>query len=355
MPKGEDFSIELKQVFFRVIEFVESERNGLTIGLTSTTARIIALLGISEHSVKNLRSELVELKKEKEEESSEETKPQEPTTPARVRTRSAATVSISTGRRKVKRTWSARQVAASSPTLNVPTPIPPQKKGKCGRRRVKLSEEADNVIRYHFHLILNSKHFLELISRSASQLRQKHSKDERIALIIDNATWHNVLTVESSPPKRAWPKAKLHQWLKDHDIPFDQRMKNSELRDIAFSHVPRKEYLTNIAASEFDVEIIRLPIKHCCFNPIELCWAQLKGHVRRHNTSFRLSDIQRLSNEYIDSLSDCSQYIEHAKKAEDVFKLGDNFVEETIDPELVDEDEEEEDPFWINSNDEEDS
>ncbi|CAF4685599.1 unnamed protein product, partial [Didymodactylos carnosus] len=53
-------------------------------GLTSTTARIIALLGISEHSVKNLRSELVELKKEKEEESSEETKPQEPTTPARV-------------------------------------------------------------------------------------------------------------------------------------------------------------------------------------------------------------------------------------------------------------------------------
>ncbi|CAF1638577.1 unnamed protein product, partial [Didymodactylos carnosus] len=202
---------------------------------------------------------------------------------------------------------------------------------------------------------MNSKHFLEWISRSASQLRQKHSKDERIALIIDNATWHNVLTVESSPPKRAWPKAKLHQWLKDHDIPFDQRMKNSELRDIAFSHVPRKEYLTNIAASEFDVEIIRLPIKHCCFNPIELCWAQLKGHVRRHNTSFRLSDIQRLSNEYIDSLSDCSQYIEHAKKAEDVFKLGDNFVEETIDPELVDEDEEEEDPFWINSNDEEDS
>jgi hypothetical protein len=49
MPKGHEFSVELKKVMFQVIEFVDSEKDGLKIPLTSTCARIMALLGIGRH------------------------------------------------------------------------------------------------------------------------------------------------------------------------------------------------------------------------------------------------------------------------------------------------------------------
>ena len=51
MPTEKEFSIEEKILIFQVIEFVESERNGLQIPLTSTSARVMALLGISYSSV----------------------------------------------------------------------------------------------------------------------------------------------------------------------------------------------------------------------------------------------------------------------------------------------------------------
>ena len=45
MPK--EFSIELKAVYFQVIDFGGKENNGSTIPLNLTTARFLALLGIS--------------------------------------------------------------------------------------------------------------------------------------------------------------------------------------------------------------------------------------------------------------------------------------------------------------------
>jgi hypothetical protein len=167
--------------------------------------------------------------------------------------------------------------------------------------------------------------------------------------VIDNASWHNRLTAESTPPKRAWRKAQIQEWLNDRNISYDSRFTNAELLELAFEHLPPKEYMTNVAASEFNVEIIRLPIKHCMLNPIELAWSQLKGYVRKNNTSFRLSDITTLSQEYIAALDDCSAFIEHARKVEVTFRQADRFLEEEIDPELLDDDVEEEDAFVLES------
>ena len=58
MPKGEDFGSEVKQLIFRIIKFVESEKTSPVIPLFSTTARLEAILGISRRSIFNLRSEL---------------------------------------------------------------------------------------------------------------------------------------------------------------------------------------------------------------------------------------------------------------------------------------------------------
>ena len=113
--------------------------------------------------------------------------------------------------------------------------------------------------------------------------------------------------------------------------------------ELAFNSLPTKKYLTDVAAAEYQVEIVRLPLKHCILNPIELCWSQLKRCIRRNNTAFWLDDINKLSQENIAALDDCTVFIAHAYKAELTFRQADNFVDEVIDPDILDSDEEHED------------
>ena len=44
-----------------------------------------------------------------------------------------------------------------------------------------------------------------------------------------------------------------------------------------------------------DIKVLRLPTKHCFFNPIELVWAYIKGYVARKNASCNLGDVETLT------------------------------------------------------------
>ena len=62
MPKGYEFSQEIKQLVFNVIDFVESEKNGSVIPLKNVNDRLKFVLGISMASVERLRREMREEK-----------------------------------------------------------------------------------------------------------------------------------------------------------------------------------------------------------------------------------------------------------------------------------------------------
>ena len=64
MPKGQEYSVEAKAIYFRIIDFIEKERNGPMIPLNLTTARILAILGISEKSLFNLKAEIKQTQEE---------------------------------------------------------------------------------------------------------------------------------------------------------------------------------------------------------------------------------------------------------------------------------------------------
>lgn len=64
----------------------------------------------------------------------------------------------------------------------------------------------------------------------------------RIAIVIDNATWHSELIERSKPAKRSMRKNEIVQWLKEHDITFDSTLTKSELLEIAALNKPSKEY-----------------------------------------------------------------------------------------------------------------
>ncbi len=47
-------------------------------------------------------------------------------------------------------------------------------------------------------------------------------------------------------------------------------------------------------------EVVRLPEAHCTLNPIELAWAQVKGHIKSNAHLFNLSECERLAWEGFD-------------------------------------------------------
>ena len=93
-----------------------------------------------------------------------------------------------------------------------------------------------------------------------------------------------------------------------------------------------------MVALEYDVEILRLPVRHCSLNPIETIWALLKDYIRKNNTTFSMTTIYNLASEFIAGLDDktAQAAILHTEKVEKTYKEADDFVENTIEPQLMD-------------------
>ena len=58
VPTGVEFSQELKQLMFNLIQFVENEKSGTIIPLNNVNDRLQAMLGISLSSVRRLKEEM---------------------------------------------------------------------------------------------------------------------------------------------------------------------------------------------------------------------------------------------------------------------------------------------------------
>ncbi|CAF3853443.1 unnamed protein product [Rotaria sp. Silwood1] len=89
-------------------------------------------------------------------------------------------------------------------------------------------------------------------------------------------------------------------------------------------------------------------------NSIGFRWAGIKASTRDNNTSFRLSDVQRLASKWIAAVdaSTAQSYFAHAYQHELVFKQADAIAEE-VENQLIDE-EEEEDEAQITADETED-
>lgn len=144
MPQGVHFTPEIKEIFFRVIDFIENEKTGPQIPMNNTTARIVSMLGISESSLFNLKKEMKAVREAREAEDKEEEQ-------RRLRLRSSSQI------HPTKTSHEKQNVSPWSTSYDMNTIRPEAPSKISGRTPIHLSEEADDEIRYHFHLLLAEK------------------------------------------------------------------------------------------------------------------------------------------------------------------------------------------------------
>lgn len=79
-------------------------------------------------------------------------------------------------------------------------------------------------------------------------------------------------------------------------------------------------------------------MRHCSLNPVEIAWAGLKEYIRKNNTSFSLNNVRQLASEVIAGFHDKAAQgaIHYAEKVETTYKKPDEFVENTVEPHLID-------------------
>ncbi|CAF2999724.1 unnamed protein product [Rotaria sp. Silwood2] len=138
MPKGYEFSQDMKQIFFNVIKFVENEKFGPAIPLFNVNERLSAMLDISIRSVGRLKSEMREIeqdimdrkrKMDEEKETMENQKIQVLSRLRNLRSRSSSSSSSSSA------------ISTNIMAISNPGPSPPRKLSNYGRPSITLTEQ----------------------------------------------------------------------------------------------------------------------------------------------------------------------------------------------------------------------
>ncbi|XP_066969106.1 uncharacterized protein [Macrobrachium rosenbergii] len=147
-------------------------------------------------------------------------------------------------------------------------------------------------------------------------------------IVMDNASYHSVAT--DKPPTTADKKNTIKEWLIKKGADLTDDMQKCELLQLVKIHSARteKEYVIDKLAREHGHRVVRLPLYHCQYNPIELIWGQVKNYVSQRN-NFKMADLRPLMQEAIQKVTkeNWANAIKHVKKLQMEDSEGDDYVE----------------------------
>lgn len=176
-----------------------------------------------------------------------------------------------------------------------------------------------------YHSQMNSEVFKGWFIKMLNNLK------EPSIIVMDNASYHSVQ--KNNYPKSNSTKIVLQEWLKNKGVEFSPLETIPELRERLKQLVPReKKYELDEIAFSMGHEVIRLPPNHCQYNPIELIWAQVKRKIAEKNTNFKMTDVEELVHEALDSITidDWKRCVTHCNKLQD-----DDFTKEVLRDEIL--------------------
>jgi len=91
---------------------------------------------------------------------------------------------------------------------------------------------------------------------------------ERSLIIMDNASYHNMLSDHSAPTPKC-KKEKIRSWLEANGIPLRDDCLKAEMIEILNRMTPPPTYVLDEIAAEYGYEILRTPPYHPELQPIE--------------------------------------------------------------------------------------
>lgn len=155
-------------------------------------------------------------------------------------------------------------------------------------------------------------------------------------IVMDNASYHSRKL--EKVPNSSWRKSNIIQWLTIKGIAYEEDMIKKELLEIVdLNKSPCIKYVIDEMALKKNITVLRLPPYHCELNPIELVWAQVKGFVARHNTTFKLKDVESIFQQALEQIDSekWSKCVEHVIKEEERMWQIDHMVDETVEPLII--------------------
>ncbi|XP_046406949.1 uncharacterized protein LOC124171727 [Ischnura elegans] len=134
---------------------------------------------------------------------------------------------------------------------------------------------------------------------------------------MDNASYHSV--VRDKPPTTSTRKSDIQDWLMKKNIPYTCCQTRAELLELVQAAKGIKEFELDIMAANAGHTVVRLPPFHCQYNPIEMVWAQVKRQVADRNTTFKMKDLEDITNQVIDEVTQdaWAACVRHAEQLQD--------------------------------------
>jgi len=178
-----------------------------------------------------------------------------------------------------------------------------------------------------YHNEINSEIFNNWMESVLPRLKEK------CVIIMDNASYHS-LKIDKAPTAKT-EKANIIKWLKDKNEIIDRPMVIPQLLEIV-KRVKHDKYVVDELAKQYDSIILRLPPYHCELNPMDLAWSSVKNFVTANNTTYKLTDVEKLLIEGVERVKPniWKDFISQTKKEEDKFWKIDFIVDDVLSAEV---------------------
>ena len=150
----------------------------------------------------------------------------------------------------------------------------------------------------------------------------------RALIIMDNASYHNVLSPFSAPTPSC-KKEKIRTWLERNNFPVKSDCLKAELVEILIKVGPQPTYVLDEIANEQGHEVLRTPPYHPELQPIETCWGIVKNEIAR-NCDFTMANLLLQLESAFDKVTaeTCAGLIRKIRDVEDEFWRDDAALDE---------------------------
>lgn len=151
---------------------------------------------------------------------------------------------------------------------------------------------------------------------------------DRSLIIMDNASYHNVLSPFSAPTPLC-KKEKIRFWLERNNFPVKDDCLKAELVEILTRVSPQPTYVLDEIANEWGHEVVRTPPYHPELQPIETCWGIVKNEIAR-NCDFTMYNLILQLERAFDRVTakTCAGLIRKIRDIEDTFWREDAALDE---------------------------